>query len=75
MLCTPKRINAHRGLRAAVGTDANPIVEAPVENQEIESMESDGIKNNEAEYFEEENENEESGELQTERVSGTDEQD
>lgn len=58
-----------------MGTDANPIVEAPVENQEIESMESDGIKNNEAEYFEEENENEESGELQTERVSGTDEQD
>ena len=57
-----------------MGTDANPIVEAPVENQETESMESDGIKNNEAEYFKEETENEESGELQTERISGSDEQ-
>lgn len=66
MLCTScrsKTLNAHRGLRAAVGKDANPYVEAPLENQETESMEPDEIENESAEYFEEEMENEDFGEL------------
>lgn len=58
-----------------MGIDANPYVEAPLENQETESMEPDGIENESAEYFEEETENEDSGKLQTERISGTDKQD
>lgn len=48
-----------------MGKDVNPIVEAPVENLETESMEPDGTENETAEYFKEEKENEESGDLQT----------
>lgn len=58
-----------------MGKDATTIVKAPLENQETESMEPDGIENETAEYFEEETENEDSGKLQTERISGTDKQD
>ena len=46
-----------------MGKDANPYVEAPLENQETESMEPDEIENESAEYFEEEMENEDFGEL------------